>query len=556
MFQDAGPPGELETVTGSQAVGAEIALVRSSLVEVFTDTYRGRSRPCINGWHEIVGCRVELRRDMPLPLRRVHHLFETTSVPRIRLVGGVPTAGGFYALHDFLPKVRIPGAEWVRATVGSEVLSVEARDDVGDWALPNALVAYTDTPITIQAQYRLTTGQMRKGQTELHLIARQLAYDFKGLPKGTFESEESSTYRDTVVRESLPTLPSAMPKGGQPPFLPAMKPTSGSQPPTRFRNVMDALVALGVRRSGLRYREVLDLLEVVIEPDRRTLQKRRLHHDLAHALVEVGAFDLVRRQGWPATLLVPRVPRFVVHLRESQFIASLLGLTPSVLLKKCMNLARSAGATVVQALTANVRVPTLLRILTDDSDLLENLTKNLHLGPIEWVNLPALLPFDGVSALRNDPLPEQYLFDRQYDFREERFKYGRSRGSPSEAVVERRQHPSHHPAFAVVRGGAVIGWTRRRDLAILAARIANHGSIPYRFEGEGVLKRVAIGGPTLPLAFGRICTVFGSGPPGPTAGWAWGYAYPFGSALQTWVESLLPLEPRLKLGASLAGSNR
>ncbi len=546
IFQEAGTWDEFEPVVGSLVAGAERALVKDDLLEAFVEVFGGRQRPYVEGWREVVGCRVELQLDLPKELRRVYHLQETSSVPTVRLVGGVLTSGGYYALPDFLPRVRVPEAESVVVHVGGETIPIDTNSSVGagDLILPNDLVEHIDTPMVVWVRYRLPSGQTREGSAELHLVGHQLAHNYKGLPPGTFTGEGGTSYRDVVVpQEPLPSLPTPMPGGLELPELPAAEVAETSSPPSRIQSVIDALSALGVRRSGLRFREVLDVLEVAIQPDRGNPTKRRLHHDLARALVEAGTFDLVRRQGWPVTLLLPRPPRLVAQLRGDELQVSLLGLAPSVLVERCLDFAEGAGAEVALALSGHVRVPAIPHFRTTDIDLIDRLTEQFRLAPVEWAEQPRLAPFDGLSSLRSDPLPDEYLFDECYDFASGRFVRGRSRAGPDEVAVERSHHPRHHPAFALVRGDEDVGWTRRRDLALLAARVANAGTIPYRFERGGVLIRTDPSGPTLPLAFGRLCTVFGSGPPGPTAGWTWGYAYPFGPDLEPWVESLLPLEP-------------
>lgn len=189
VFQGVGT-NEYRLAGGSEANQAEAALVRRDKVDAFVRTYGGTSRASrFDGWCQVIGCKVLIRPVAPPGLEGVAHLQETMIPPAVRLVGGIRTGAGFYALWGFLPRVRFDGAESVDILDTADLPAGEASpspSEDNEWYLPEWLVRRAPGRWNIRVSWPNTEGRVRISETALVLVDRQIPHHYKLLGAGRY----------------------------------------------------------------------------------------------------------------------------------------------------------------------------------------------------------------------------------------------------------------------------------------------------------------------------------------------------------------------------------
>lgn len=643
-----------QLATGEHLAAADVALVRSDLVETFVATFGGNCEPSrFDGWSEVVDCRVQQVDKLPPGLERVTQLLRTMNPPALRFVGGVRTGGGFLSIEGFLPVLRAPGANSVTVEAGGNSLEC-AQIGPDEWELPAALareahdvtvltewsilhpsgetverstrqylrledVELKDSfkPAAAGAYYlegcrpaqRPTTGgatipllvttldsaasidllaldasarYLGPGVGEMSLEPRPgfdwLAIGPKNRPDvlvfvgdpaspvgpanrrspsgadrrhwrrsfapssplvirsatGEYEAEAGhplvSNARSALRRHRTSSDAAACPSTQ----LEAVLSLGGSTPNERVHKMVEAVAALACRRSGLRYQVIKELLA-----DLTSSADHILHRELVRAWAEAGAWDLVRRQDRSQTLIVPRRPRFVATMRGPQAEASLIGLlTPAR--KAEFDRALSARGLEANALhTVSPWQPSVPRVRTSAANL-EAVSRAAGLEPVEWLrwddptSVPKHLDTDELEqGLRDDDPPVGFAFDACWNWDERMFR--RHVSSTGKGVeVERRAHRQRCSIYVVLDHGTTFAWTYVKNWALLLA-FALRGEPPFVLSRDGVLSTVGRSPVHLPLPWGRVCAVLGSGVPGPTtdigSAAVGGYRYPLGPTL-------------------------
>lgn len=535
--------GEFEISSGSEADGADRALVRQDKVEAFRAAFGGYLRPCLGDWFEIYDCRVRIRPE-PFPgLEDVIHLQLTQATPQVHMVGGIRAAGNYYALPGFLPRIRYSAAVRVEVFGNSsdEPLVLGQHDpETDEWNLPNGLVQYAPGSFRIVVTYSSATGSTRRVETEFALVRHQLDIHYKTLPQGRYELESECEGGRWVIEHDS-EIPTALERWDSPDCAPGPSTNStwrGVAAAARALDLRNALSAMAAGTGTIRYGEVLEMQRVLIRTEEG---QHDILHDMIRSWVELGSFDVVRRMAWRLTLLAPRRPGFVAVSRADCVEATLLGLVPITIEERLITSAERLGANARHVTGPGRLVPGVLRVRCSDDGILKELANEYGLVPTRHVPWPSHRHGPRTWPLREDPIPEQYRVACYYDLD----TGGRRSQPPPEGGVRvlRREHPQHPIAYEVREDDESWGWTRWRHVALLIARELRDGSLPYRLDGDGVLRREDAGVPWLPLWIGRACTVYGAGPPGPTSGWSRGYAYPLGDDLRA---AIGPLLPRIK----------
>lgn len=182
-------------VRGSGANGAEIALVRAHLVESFLQAYGGEAEDSrFEGWHQVLGCEVTVRSELPPGLEAVRHLQETMFPPTVRLVGGIHTAEGFYATRGYLPMVRFYGAEDIRVYDDEENpigTATKRLPTESAWELPPSLVDKAPGRFLIRVFWRDFIGSLHASERWVKFVLEHLNIRYKTLGSGYYYVESA-----------------------------------------------------------------------------------------------------------------------------------------------------------------------------------------------------------------------------------------------------------------------------------------------------------------------------------------------------------------------------
>jgi hypothetical protein len=242
-----------------------------------------------------------------------------------------------------------------------------------------------------------------------------------------------------------------------------------------------------------------------------------------------------------------RQPGFVVIRVARRIRATLLGLVPSVLRTTVERVANQAGARPSYLLPTCRWLPKVLRLESDDLDLVTRLSLTHGLGPPQWLMWPTLGP-SGLEldsrqqALREGAAPESFEIEARWDWEEARFVHPAEEAqnpARSGVTIEARTHREHCRVYVVVVDGNDHAWTYIRNWALLLAH-SLADSPTFEANADSPLARRG-GGVYLPLPVGQLCAVLGDGLSGPKLGEeTWEYVYPLGQSYREAMEAALP----------------
>ena len=528
VFREGNTPQEFRLVSGTDADGADRALVADAHDAAFRRAYGGWSEPSVPGWQVVVGCDVDVGDRLPQGLEHIRHLKRTELLPRPRLVGGIRVQGGYLALRKHLPRIRHASAEEVSIRFGGEVVArCTRRTPEGDFELPDHL-----------ASGRLGKFDVATAPRVAHLgfeLKKQVpGIAYKGPPKGSFFVETSTGGKSSRAASDL-TLDIETTTFANKALCLVPRAKRNASVISDPALLKEALAAIANNRSEIGYGELLRFFELGF-PDRKGKALRALRFDLMRACTEMGMVDFVRRKHWRGTIVVPRRPRLVAYRRGHIFEAALIGLSPGRFEEQFMKEAGGLGIDAWRGRpTTSVLAPPL-RVEASDPRVLDRLALRLSLAPTEWVLPPSRVRLE--ASLREDEPPVHHMGHGFFDPGTGRFDRGVRPQLPF--AVERRTHTSDHDVYVLYSGGEVWGWSYDRHVPLLVASEALHGEVPFALGPDGELERTAEG-VYLPLALGRLCTVLGTAPPGPRPTLlGWEYTYPFGRENSGWLAKTLP----------------
>ncbi|GAA0523682.1 hypothetical protein [Deinococcus depolymerans] len=185
--------GAFELVSGTDAEQADMALVRDDLVGAFVSHFGGRREPALlQGWSQVVDCRVRIAKDAPAGLEGATHLQATMASPSVRIVGGVRGDDGHVALEGFLPRIRFAGASSVDIldVDGNLVCAATKSMDIPDeWVLPDAPLADAPGRYLALVRWPAADGDDNTASCEFALGHRHLTHDYKPVGSGVYALE-------------------------------------------------------------------------------------------------------------------------------------------------------------------------------------------------------------------------------------------------------------------------------------------------------------------------------------------------------------------------------
>ena len=307
---------------------------------------------------------------------------------------------------------------------------------------------------------------------------------------------------------------------------------------------VDALAALSVRRSGLRYRTVQQLLqELTGEHD------FALHHELIRAWAESGAFDVVRDQSYSSTTIIARRPRFVAVRRGPLIEASLIGLVTRALAAQVKGLAVDLGALQHELRPGCPWQPVTLRLRGPES-VLRHIGQVSGLDDLEWLDwprgdaVPGHLHVDvSRQNLWTDAPPLGFDVAKAWDWEAVEFRRCQA-ADPVGVQLEQRVQRQSCSIYVVLEDGSPRLWTHVRNWALLYA-YALAGRPPFVLDRSGWITTSGHSPVHLPLPLGRLCAVLGEGLAGPTldprSQRVVGYCYPFGRRLTSLMSKVVPI---------------
>lgn len=318
----------------------------------------------------------------------------------------------------------------------------------------------------------------------------------------------------------------------------ARRATKGSKVTSRrLWQTIDVVAAISQRRRGLAGKEFQRILLDLVGADDFLLVNQ-----VRRAWEEVGAIDVLRRQDRCQIVVMARRPRFLMVRDGPRILALLHGLVPRVLHDRLQAAARSADLEFdLRPRVNGAWTPPMPSVSVDSPAILRTLSERLDISGPLWVSWPSEGPprhlgLGTVDSLRHDTPPE-YQAEARWDWARGRFCHGTVDGDPT---VERRRHPLRPAVFVVRSGETTHGWSRSRDLALLAAS-RFRGTSPFRVDEFGTAVSAGDSPIHLPLPLARTCAILGDTCPGPTTESAGGeYRYPFGTALWASLRPLLP----------------
>lgn len=296
----------------------------------------------------------------------------------------------------------------------------------------------------------------------------------------------------------------------------------GVVPDRRVADFVDALAALSVGRSGLRYSVLLDLLACLSGIEFRA--NPPLFFDLVRALVESGAIDVAHAQGRRAAYVVARRPAFVAYRAADRVRASLIGLAPATLSKHLREAGQSVGILSQEIQPPCKWLPSVLRMECPNLTAIRAISADLNLAEPRWLRWPFFGPAGldlrpEAQALRDGAPHGSFETEARWDWNAATFLSSRSTGGsqPLElgVVVERRSHRERSAVYVVLIDGQPWGWTHIRNWALLHAYALRDGCAPFESCPSAPISRSLNAGVYLPLPLGRLCAILGDGLSGP-----------------------------------------
>lgn len=180
-------------VSGSEAHGVNVALVRNDLVEAFRGAFGGRPVDVLlDGWTAVSECSVRAEESLPHGLERVLQLLPTMFPRVISASEGIRIDGGFLRALHFLPHLHADGAASVviddgtgRETPCAKVIH-EGR---AEWELPAAAIPRDGKVLARAAWSGTASDTLELAETWLAFREESNAVEFKPPPPGGYDVE-------------------------------------------------------------------------------------------------------------------------------------------------------------------------------------------------------------------------------------------------------------------------------------------------------------------------------------------------------------------------------
>lgn len=445
--------------------------------------------------------------------------------PELRYLG--PGFGEF-------SRIRRPGFDWL---VTGPKNNPDLLLFVGDPESPQPPLNRRSVVASERRHWRLAMNGSRR--TAARLQDGRIV-DIETLPKvyGTFlEYKRHNPSNDAIVFRNED-------------WFDKTAPWRGEEPDAHVAHFINALAAIAVRRSGVSFKMVLDLLSTMTGVSPRSTSA--VIFDIARAWVESGAFDIAYAQGRRITYVIPRRPFFVAFRAATYIHATLVGLIPSTLKTHVERAAKARNCDYDELLPPCRWLPKIPRLKCDDLEILKSISNSLGLATPHWLRWPIdaaidLRPDD--QGLRDGAPHDFFLTTKVWDWSCGRFvrvdTLDPSSSQESGVSVELRSHRDSRSVYSASLEGTAWGWTHIRNWALLFAYALKDGTLPFTMSDEGSIRRSGQLGVYLPLPVGRLCTVLGEGLAGPVLGQdstsVHEYLYPLGRRYLDALCHLLPV---------------
>ena len=318
-------------------------------------------------------------------------------------------------------------------------------------------------------------------------------------------------------------------------------PRAGESPSSWSSKTCDALAALSVRRGGLKYATVANLMSQHIGSDDPLLLL-----NLISTYVECGIFDRLAEARRGTTLLVARRPRFVVVLRGPYIEASLFGLVHRALWKRVFSAAKKEGMDCFEISSPRGGyTPSLLR-LRGGPEALARVSEHVGLeSPVwfEWNNNEenAFVDMSIDAQAFSTDIPYGYERHASWCWGSSTFDK-RPHPGRNGVRIERFRHPNAAPPLYVISKNETRWFGHFRNWALLHGHI-EAGVAPFQLGIDGTLYSQGKSPIRLPLPLARFCTLLGTSLPGSLVSSRHEvemHEYPFGRLLVPILEKIIP----------------
>lgn len=315
-----------------------------------------------------------------------------------------------------------------------------------------------------------------------------------------------------------------------------------SRPPTsygRVQSVIEAFAALSLRKSGVPLKEFEELVSYLL----RNKNPWNISQ-LVRGWSESGVIDLLRRQDRSRTMVVARRPGFVMTRKGTTVDARLLGLVPKSVVDALR--IKATGCNLKITSPPNMFQPVLFGLEDIEPDRLREVSQAIGLCEPRWLDwdlrerVPSNLATDSVEGIEYSKPSDAYVLNGTWDW--SRMGFFRNHESTDDVIVQKRYQRHRCSIYVVNVCGEDMLWCYIRDWALLrAAELENRK--PFSARTDGGISSEGASPMHLPLPFGRLCAVLGSGPPGPKfdeGDNVRSYVYPFGVRMQKLIKTAIP----------------
>lgn len=540
------------------AHGSMYLLVHDDLVESFCKTipHTARSRLAMfrsvyANWHEVHGLNAG---DLPYSAQmaglNVRCLRQTIPLQQICLEDGICFGNerAYLGLKDVMPTVRFTKGCQISVAgstrPGEKTLLIPETEESERYLFPGSFFRNrrVEGGFVIQAEHGETVLAQRRVLFSADVY--QLIYGYPANPSNwLIESglSDVSEVRTSTIpyHGSYLTVPqedtSRNRADGQPEIAVLRSSikqavTCCSQEPEiylshelcpRARDFFDALAALSFRVSGM---GEMDLYAMTTQFLGDELPGGRAE-PLIRAWQEIGLIDRLMNRRWRVARYFARSPALLLKNERGSFVATLIGLAPSVLLQRLDGLARTLGLERVDGTSPSPWIPPPCSFVGQSLDAITRFAKETGLA---LVQMPGLREFivPAARAFSRQDVPINYERDAVWCW--SRCCFTRAADREAISLFRCRRTPPDRPDYYLIESeGVPLLYSYSKIWALLAGHLLR-GTFPFELTPGGSLISRVPSNCYLPLPVGRLGYALGAAP-GPVQidGKSTGYAYRF-----------------------------
>ncbi|WP_242392215.1 hypothetical protein [Anaeromyxobacter oryzisoli] len=194
-------------VSGSEAHGVNVALVRNDLLEPFLRAFGGEQADVLlDGWTAVTECAVRVEESLPQGLERVLQLLPTMFPRVVSASDGIRIDAGFLRALHFLPHLHADGASTVVIEDGGgQEIPCAKVDHEGrvEWELPAASIPRNGKVLARAVWKGAASESLDVAETWLNFREESNAVEFKPPPLGGYDIE-ACTQPEMLIRGGEP----------------------------------------------------------------------------------------------------------------------------------------------------------------------------------------------------------------------------------------------------------------------------------------------------------------------------------------------------------------